>query len=598
MPAALAPAMYEDLAMVARAAEAAGQGSRTAVYNAAAERMGISTGTLLERLKQVRAPAPRKQRSDAGGTSLRREEAVLIAAAVEETRRLTGTGELALAEAVDALRSAGKIQAGRVDLETGEFHALSTSAIRRALRQYHCHPSQLAAPTPAQSLRSDHPNHCWQMDASISRQFYLDPSGTKVMPRSEYYRGKPANFERINDKRIIRYNVVDHTTNHPRLFFALRAESALNSTAALINAMTPKDGIAMHGVPICLEVDKGTDTATLRNFCDSMGIALRAHATGNPRAIGSAEGGHDLIETLFEANLKLRAPVVSIEEINGLADEWCRAYCATRIHSRTQMSRRDAWLRITPEQLRLAPAPEVLRELAMSNPQICTVRDFHIRFRGAKWDVRELPGAFERQKLRVAINAYDSDTVRVLITGADGRPTHFLAPRVQLDDWGFSLNGARIGQGFQAMPDTPVDAVRKEISRVAMGVRTDAEAAAARKAKRVAFGGDLAPEQRWRTANVPDALPRAGTPHEVHTPDRVEPQRPLPTIRPEYTPTPLSHLEMARGMKRLLEARGGTWSTDLYVRMTALWPDGLPEERLDESLPALLRGGLRVAGAA
>lgn len=598
MAAALAPAMFEALATVAQAAEAAGHGGRTAIYSAAAARMGMSVATLLARLKQVRATAPRKRRADAGGTSLTREEAVLIAATVEETRRLTSTGELALDEAVRTLRDAGKIQAGRVDFSTGEFHALSTSAIRRALRQYHCHPSQLSAPTAALSLRSDHPNHCWQMDASISRQFYLAPSGTEVMPIAEYYRGKPANFERINDKRLIRYDVVDHTTDHIRLFYVLRAESALNSTAALIHAMTPTDGIAMNGVPVRLEVDKGTRNATLQNFCDSMGIELHAHATGNPRAIGSAEGGHNLIETTFEAPLKLRAPVVSIEEINRLADEWCRAYNATRTHSRTGMSRRDAWLRITPEQLRLAPAPEVLRELAMANPQICTVRDFHIRFRGQKWDVRELPGAFERQKLRVAINAYDSDTVRVLITGEDGRPAHFLAPRVRLDDWGFSLNGARIGAGFQSMPDSPVDAVRKEISRVAMGARTDAEAAAARKAKRVAFGGDLAPEQRWRAANVPDALPRAGTPHDVQAPDRVEPQRPLPTIRPEYTPTPLSHLEMARGMKRLLEDRGGTWSTELYVRMAALWPDGLPEERLDESLPALLRGGLRVAGAA
>lgn len=598
MAAALAPAMFEALATVAQAAEAAGHGGRTAIYSAAAARMGMSVATLLARLKQVRATAPRKRRADAGGTSLTREEAVLIAATVEETRRLTSTGELALAEAVDELRSKGKIQAGRVDTTTGEFFPLSTSAIRRALRQYHCHPGQLAAPTASMSMRSEHPNHYWQIDASVSRQFYLAPSGTEVMSRAEYYRGKPANFERINDKRLIRYDIVDHTTGYIRLFYVLRAESALNSASALIYAMTPAEGIAMHGVPRMLGMDKGTLNATMQNLCDALGIEVYAHAKGNPRAIGSAEGGHNLIETTFEANLKLRAPVVSIEEINRLADEWCRAYNATRTHSRTGLSRRDAWLRITPAQLRLAPSPEVLRELVMANPKVCTVRDQRIKFGGQKWEVRDLPGVFELQKLRVAVNAFDSDSVRVLVTGEDGRPAHFLAPRVQLGEWGFGVNDACVGEGFRSMPDSPVDAVRKEISRVAMGARTDAEAAAARKAKRVAFGGDLAPEQRWRAANVPDALPRAGTPHDVQAPDRVEPQRPLPTIRPEYTPTPLSHLEMARGMKRLLEDRGGTWSTELYVRMTALWPDGLPEERLDESLPALLRGGLRVAGAA
>lgn len=590
--------MYEQLAEVARRAAAAGYGGRTAVYSAAAADMGISVATLLARLKQVRVGAPRKQRTDAGGTTLTREEAVLIAATVEETRRLTRTGELALEEAVTALRNVGKINAGRVDTETGEFLPLSTSAIRRALRQYHCHPGQLAEPRPAMELASDHPNHFWQMDASVSRQFYLAPSGTEVMSRAVYYRGKPGNFERINDKRLIRYSVIDHASGFIRLFYVLRAESALNSASALIYAMTPANGIAMHGKPVMLGIDKGTLTATLQNLCDALGIEVYAHATGNPRAIGSAECSHNLIETMFEAHLKLRAPVVSIEEINGLADHWCRAYSTTRIHTRTKMTRRDGWLRITPEQLQLAPAPEVLRELAMANPQVCKVRNLRIRFGGQQFDVRELPGACEGQKLRVAVNAFDSDSVRVLINGVDGRPAHYLAPKINTDDWGFGAIAARVGEGFRTMPDTPVDAVRKEISRVAMDVRTDAEAAAARKAKRVAFSGDLSPEQRWKDAKPPEALPRAGRPNEVEAPAQISPQPLLPRISPVYTPAPLSHPEMARGLKRLMEARGGTWSTELYVRMTELWPEGLAEERLEESLPTLLRGGLRVAGAA
>ncbi len=598
MAAVIAPQQYEELAMVARAADKVGYGGRTAVYAAAAQRMGVSVTTLIERLKQVRVGKQRKQRADAGETALTREEAVLIAAAVEETRRLTGTGELPLEDAVAQLRRAGKILAGRVDTQTGEFHPLSMSAIRRALRKYHCHPEQLAAPSASAQLASEHPNHYWQIDASISRQFYLADDGAHVMPAAEYYRGKPANFAKINDKRLIRYSIVDHTSAYMRLFYALRAESALNVVSALIYAMTPAPGIDMRGVPVMIGMDKGSNSDLVLQFCAGLGIQVYAHAAGNPRALGSAEVSHDIIETTFEAALKLRAPVVSIEEINRLADEWCRAFNATRTHSRTGMTRRDGWLRITPAQLREAPAAEVLRELATSAPKVCTVRDLRIRYRGEQWDVSELEGAFNGQKLRVVRNAFDDATVRILLTGPDGLPAHFLAPRIETDAWGFATTATKIGSEFKRMPDTPVDAVRKEISRVAMGARTDAEAAAARKAKRVAFDGALDPSPRWRDMAPPTAIPRAGRPADVEAPGRIEPQPLLPTIRPEYAPTYLSHLEMARGLKWRIEQRGMQWSADLYARMTTLWPDGVPEERLDECVSTLLRGGLRVAGGA
>jgi hypothetical protein len=598
MAAVLSPAMYEELAAVARAAQAAGHGGKTKVYQAAADRMGCSKQTLLQRLKQVRVGAPRKRRADAGRCALTRSEALLIAATVEETRRLTGTGELPLEEAVRILRSNGKILAGQVDKETGEYAPLSVSAIRRALTHYNCHPAQLAQPSAAVELASEHPNHYWQIDASISRQFYLADSGTEVMPRAVYYRGKPKNFESINDRRLIRYDVVDHCTGHIRLFYVLRAESALNVVSALIHAMTPAEGIAMHGVPRILGLDLGSTSATVQNFCDALGVELRPHAQGNARALGSAERGHDLIETLFEAALKLRAPVVSIEEINRHAEQWCRAFNATRVHTRTRVTRRDGWLRITPQQLTLAPAPQVLRELAMSTPKTCIVRNLVIKFNGQRWDVSAMPGVLNGAKLSVALNAYDPKSVRVLTTGDDGRASHYLAPRIETNEWGFSAGAARVGEEYKSMPDTPADTVRKEIGRLAMQVDTDEAAKAARKAKRVAFGGDVDATQPWREANVPAALPRAGAPTTVQTPEIVEPTAHLPTILPQYPAQALSHEDMARALKRRVEALGGTWSPALYAQMAQRWPDGVTEEQLDGCATALLRGGLRVVGGA
>lgn len=599
MAAALSPAMYEELAGVARAAQAAGHGGKTAIYQEAAQRLGVSVPTLLTRLKQVRVGKPRKRRSDAGACVLTRDEALLIAATVEETRRLTGTGELPLDEAVAALRASGKILAGRVDAQTGEFTALSTSAIRRALVQYNCHPGQLAAPTPASRLRSPSPNWCWQIDASVSRQYFLADDGAQVMDRRVYYRGKPGNFQKINDRRLWRYVVTDHASGYIEAFYVQGAESAANVLATLIYVMTERAGSVMYGVPKYLMADPGSamTAGTTRSFLDALGVELIINEVGNARAKGQVENAQYIVETHFEAALKLQQPVTSLAEINALAAQWCRAYNATAIHSRTGTTRQAAYLTIVDRQL--APSVDVLRTLATTAPVSRKVRDYRIKHDGALWDVSGLPGVLNDGTLEVVCNALDPTTLRVLVTGEDGKPAHYLAPRVEFGAYGFEAGAATIGVEHKATPETPVDAARKEMERLAMGVQTTAEAVAARKAKRRAFGDAIDPTKPWREAKVPEALPRAATPSQVEAPAIVAPAATLPSLRPQYVPTPLTHAEMARGLKRRVEERGGAWGADQYARMAALWPDGVPEERLDECAVVLMRGGLRaVAGGA
>ncbi|MFO6321430.1 integrase, partial [Pseudomonas aeruginosa] len=83
----------------------------------------------------------------------------------------------------------GKIVAGSVDHRTGEVTLMSLSAIGRALRAYGLHPEQLLRPAPAVELVSLHPNHVWQIDASISTQFYLANDGARAMNKAEFYDG-------------------------------------------------------------------------------------------------------------------------------------------------------------------------------------------------------------------------------------------------------------------------------------------------------------------------------------------------------------------------------------------------------------------------
>lgn len=597
--------MPVDSRIEAAAAEllASPHGRKGAIVTALATQMDISVPTAYRRLNKVLATLrPRKRRSDAGQCVVTREEALHIAALTEETRRLTQTGTLPLEEVVGMARANGLIDAGHVDTTTGEFTPVSLSTVRRALRQHHVHASQLNATTPAASLSSPHPNWCWQIDASVSRQFYLADDGAHVMPQREFYRGKPQNFERIADRRLWRYVVTDHASGAFSLFYVQGAESAVNLLASLMHAMVEHPGGTMHGVPHILMTDPGSamTAATTRNFCAALNMRLLINAVGNARAKGQVENAHNLVERHFEAGLKLRAPVTSLEEINTKAQQWSYAYQATRTHSRTGMTRRDGWLRITPDQLHMAPSIDVLRALANSEPKSCVVRNCRIKFRSAEWDVSGVDGLINGEKVDVIRNPFDGDaSVRIVRAGDDGQLVHLLAPRIETGAFGFRVGAAEIGTSYHAPKATPADAARAEIERLAMDVRTDAEALAARKAKRLAFKGTIDPHKHLLDAAVTQHLPRAGTPATVTAPTTVAaPARVEPVaIRPEFPP--LNHVDAARAVKPLVERAGGTWSAELYQRTAQRWPDGLPLDQVEAWAAELTQATrLRVVGGA
>jgi len=575
-------------------------GDKRRIVESLAQQLGVSVPTAFRRLSGITASIkPRKRRSDAGALALTREEATVIAALVEETRRLTRTGALKVEEAVEILRSNGRIQAARIDMSTGEVLPLSVSSVCRALRHYGLHKDQLAAPSPAARLSSPHPNHLWQVDASVSRQFYLATEGTRVMPKAEYYRGKPGNFERIADRRLWRYVTTDHASGCLEVFYVLGAESSANLLSALIDAMTHSADSTMHGIPRYLMMDPGSavTAGTTRNFLAACGIELIVNEVGNARAKGQVENAHYLVETHFEAALKLREPVSSLEEINTLARMWSRAFNATRVHTRTGLTRRDGWLRISSEQLVLAPPVPVLRQMATTAPKDCTVRDCMVRFRGQVFDVRGVPGLINGQRVQVVANALDAQgSVRVLMPGTDGNAAvHYIAPRIGTKDWGFLDTAAEVGREYKALPETPADAARKELDRLTMQVQTDAEAALARKAKRLAFGGTVDPLKHMREAQVAPALPRAGTPSQVEAPviaeRRIEPE----PIRAELAP--LNHVEAAMRLKPLVERAGHAWTPDMYARTAKHWPQGVPVDQVEAwaaTLTTSERGGLRL----
>ncbi|WP_442757614.1 integrase, partial [Pseudomonas sp. PM2] len=516
------PVQAQLLAKIAQQAASAPHGQRTAIYKAGAAELGISLQTLQRKLKEVSVTKPRKRRSDAGCSALPLKEAQLISAVLLESIRANSKQLSTIERAVERLRSNNMILAGRVDEATGVFQPLSHGAISRALRSYKLHPEQLLHDAPAVSLASKHPNHVWQVDASISTQFYLADDGARVMNKAEFYDGKPANLKKIERQRLWRYVITDHTSGTVYLEYVLGAESAENLCTVLINAMQKRhESDPFHGVPWMLMTDPGAamTSGIFRNLCRAMSIDLIINKVGNARAKGQVEQAHNIVEREFESALKFQA-AESLEQINAWAGQWMRYYNATSIHTRTRRTRFGVWQLITSEQLRLAPAIEICRELAISTPEERKVNNLlQVSFRGAQFDVSSVPSVMVGEKLLITRNCWrDKDSATVVLMGDDGREQYHVVERIEKGEFGFAGTSAIIGDEYKRHAETPAQVSRKVLEQLATGTTNQADAEAARKAKTVPFGGLIDPHKHVTDTLLPAYLPRRGTSLNVNAP--------------------------------------------------------------------------------
>ncbi|MDK1978328.1 DDE-type integrase/transposase/recombinase [Klebsiella sp. K4-154] len=574
----MSAALTERLVYVARAARDAGHGKRGAIYDAACAELGISRATLLRKLKEVSVTDKRKKRADAGRSALSRDEAALISATLREATRKNGKRLYSIADAVETLRSNGFITAGRTDEATGEFFPLSEDTISRALRNYGLHPEQLDAPAPSSEMASLHPNHVWEIDASLCTLYYLSNGhkGLQVMDSAKFYKNKPANIARIASDRVWSYEITDHTSGWIYVEYVMGAESGENLCSVLINAMQERGGAdVLHGVPKILYLDPGSaNTAGMtKNMCRSLGINLIAHKPHNARATGQVEKARDIIERKLEPGLKFQ-PVNSLEELNALAVKWRSHFNATAVHSRHRKTRTDIWLKITAEQLLKAPSVEVCRELAVAAPESRKVTSkLRVPFRGIEYDVSAVPGVMVGEKLMITRNPWRTDAAQVVLTGEDGHEMFFLVDEVKKNEFGFAEQAAVFGESHKAVADTPAQTAAKEIEQLVTGTENATDAAAARKAKALPFGGRLDPYKHIDDTTLPTYMPRRGQASEVRSP-RVE-QRPL------------THVEAAKVLREKFTASGHKWTPEHYRQLVAQYPDGIPEVALDEVMVTL-----------
>lgn len=568
------PALIEALQSVARAAEAAGHGQKNAVYQQAAEHMGMSPATLRRKLKEVVMMKTRKQRSDAGTSQLAFDEAKIISAYIMESARKNEKRLASIKSALEVLRANGEIRAEGVDKTSGEIRPLSIDAVTRALYKFKLHPEQLNRPSAKMTLASLHPNHVWQIDPSLCVLYYL-PSKKgeclQVMSEKEFYKNKPENIVRVQKERVWRYVITDHTSGWIFVHYVPGAETGKNLVDSFILATQkrgPKDPV--HGIPFMVMVDPGSANtgAVFKNLCEALNIHLQVNQPGQPWAKGQVEKANDIVECEFEHRIKMMAtPPTCIEELNESAAAWMRWFNSTQIHTRTKQTRYAAWARITEEQLIIAPAANVLRELSYCAPEPRTVSPLlTIDFKGKEYSVKTVPDVVVKEKVLVTINPWREDgSIQLIVMNADGHKTIHVLDPIQKDDWGFNIESPVIGTEYKSHADSTIDKNRKAVERVVMDAATDDEAKQNRKAKKVPFAGRIDPMKNITNTVLPDYIPKRGTESDL--------------IAPQVQSIVLTH---AAAAKKLIAKLGDAWKgAEHFAWLKQRYPDGVPEDELD-----------------
>lgn len=560
-----------------RAAEQAKHGKRQNVLMEAAQKLGVSLQTLYREFEAAGLQKVRKQRSDAGDYTLSLKEAKILSAFLMQSYRANKKKLASIDYALEVLRENGQIIAGRVDKATGEILPLSASACSKALREYGLHPDQLNRATPSQNQKSKHPNHVWEIDASISTLFYVPENGLEDMHPGVFYKNKPGNFEKIKRQRLTRYAITDHTSGAIFCWYVAGGESIANLGESFLEAMREKKGEALYGVPFQLYFDPGSAaTKTFKRFLTALGVNPVVHGVQNSRATGQVENAHNIIETQFEVGFKY-AHVPNIDWINEKARKWCRWFNATKTHSRHKKTRLAKWMEISQEQLRLVNI-DAARELLTREPEAAKVTDqVQIRFKAQVWDVSTVPTVMIGEKLNVTVNPLKPDSAYVVFYQGGEEVLYEICP-VAFDHNGFEAAAPVIGETFKAPADTQLDKNRKEIQRLIYDANTDEEAEQAAKAKQTPFGGRIDPYKHLD--NLPQAavLPRRGIAHDgAHYARVVERVLSIP--------------EAAVALKPHVD----NWSKADYAAISRWYPDGINESEL-ASIAKRLRFNIAAQG--
>ncbi len=551
--------------------ENVGFGDKARIVEQACSTLGVSAQSFYRLRQRIVGERSKKKRSDAGALALSYANTLTVSAYLMAAFRKNGKQNASLKKTVQVLRANGTLRAERVISTTGEIVELSDSTIARALRHYGLHPEQLTRPAPHAHLCSPHANWCWQMDASVCVIYYLPKGGAMIreMKESEFYTGKPENWNRIAGQMVIRYLMTEHRWGMFRLHYVHGAESGDNACDHLIRTLlAPADDRGMlWGVPAHLMVDPGS-AQTGRKFkrlCRRLGIKLIINKAGNPRAKGQVEQGHNLVEQDFEHGLKLLSRQIrDIDDLNRLADFWQRHANANQIHTRHGRTRYAGWSADVMGHL-IAPPPEVvMRDLATNDPEPRQVADdLSISWQGRPYFAGNVPDIRQGESVLVHVNPWRGGEVVLIREDADGRELQFPLAEMVRDEAGqYSEHGATIGLDYKVPSDTVLDTNRKAVTRLIAGEAAlkAAEAKLKRKGTVPLEALGIDPLIVERKADTPSLTP-AAQPHGG-------------------APLPVMMLSMVRAARLIRDGLGRDLTDAEFDWIRQRWADGVPEGQI------------------
>ena len=555
--------LYQDIAKRLINAQ---YGTKSKIIDDTCSYLGLTRNALYERLKAVGFDSNRKTRADKGETSIDLDDAKKICFMMDSSKRDNDKRLLSCEEAIDILFANAEIKA--------QYNA---SSILRIAKMHGFHPEQLSRPTPHQNLKSLHPNHVWQVDASICILFYLPKGGIKTMDKDEFYKNKPQNLLKVRNELCIRYVITDHYSGTIYVkYYVGSGETQEILFDLLASAMVQKKDHLLHGAPFWLVLDKGAaNTAHMvKSWLSKMYINFYAHSTGNSRAKGSVENAQNIVERQFESLTQYKALAIqNVDELNQHAMKWQFYFNAKKKHSRTDAPRFEMWLKITAEQLRLVPSRAVLESLLTTKPQERTVRgDLTISYKFKEYDqtffysVKHIETLSVDDRVLVTVNPYRAPNVDVITVDLQGKETyHECTPRKK-DEAGFYVDAAIIGEEMKRPPDTLADKMQKESFKAQYpDAENQADAKKLRKNRVAKFGGEIDPFKHHDDAQHVDYIPKKGTELNIEAPTQV-----------------FEFITVAEACKRIKPVLGALYTPDTYQYLSKQYPQGVDPLELEK----------------
>ena len=579
--------MFEEYARMLQGVEDAHTRSR--MIATWARQLRVSRQRVYRELAKAGWRSGRQVRSDRGDTAVSGASLELLSAAMRSAVRDNGKATMHIPVARQSLGANGI-----------EFAGMSNEHLARLLKDRSLDlATQKGCRRSTVRMRSLHPNHVHMVDPSLCLLYYL-PDHTQSIRRikkkpgdrqqiisdADAYKNKPF-LEKRGELKVWRYVLADHRTGSISVrYYQQPGESMVALWDFLVYAWSPKENplYAFHGVPSMLVWDSGSANVSrpIVRACEALDVSTSAHMPRQPWVKGSVEVANNIVETHFESRLRFQ-PVDSVEQLNAAVDRWVAVYNADQIKEmdcrlhRTgarPFVRLDAWMMITPEQLR--ELPEEAKELLTYQPVRrkvagdLTISVVHPRIgRRSLYRVGGIPGVRVGGEVEVQPRLMDAGgAVRVRLEW-EGEKIEEIVPPVMLDELGQPMDGPVWGESYRANPETHVDLIARKLDnltgpgRVPLSDLNDGAGLRALDAVGEASGREV-------------PLPRRGA---------VIDTRREPVIH--YT-----HVEAA---KRVMARMGPGWLPEYYQEIKRRLPEASTQEEIDALADELLGGAQRCA---